>query len=163
MTIPLWVLAVLIPELMLTCLLLRWLPAKRERWIAALPLPVTAVSALALRLTEVSWPDTLASCTGFLWGVMLALAPFSGWVSSWTLPSHGEARLRGREVALVLMGVVTPLSVKGSDAALEKAFSVRQVVRDRGQFPLVMGVALLVVPVTAAVGVGWVTNYAGWA
>ncbi|MGW0787323.1 hypothetical protein ACWD04_03495 [Streptomyces sp. NPDC002911] len=163
MTIPLWALAVLIPELMLTCLLLRWLPVRRERWIAALPLPVTVVTALALRLTEVSWPATLATCTGFLWGVALALAPFSGWVSSWTLSPHGQTRLRGREAALVVMGVVTPLSVKGSDAALEKAFSVRQVVRARGRLPLVMGVALLVVPVTAAVGAGWATEYAGWA
>ncbi|MFB8106114.1 hypothetical protein ACFC3O_25330 [Streptomyces sp. NPDC056007] len=156
MTIPLWVLMVLIPELTLTCVLLRWLPVRRERWIAAMPFPVTAVLALAVRfIAETSWPTALATCAGFLWGVVVALVPFRGWLSSWTLPQQGEARLRWHEGALAMVGAITPLPVQGTDAALEKAFAVRQVVRARGRFPLLMGVALLAVPATCAVGAGW--------
>ncbi|MXG25917.1 hypothetical protein [Streptomyces sp. YIM 132580] len=54
-----------------------------------------------------------------------------------------------------MVGAITPLPVRGTDAALEKAFAVRQVVRARGRFPLLMGVALLAVPATCAVGAGW--------
>ncbi|WNF27000.1 hypothetical protein RI138_09205 [Streptomyces sp. C11-1] len=159
MALPLWVLVALIPEVVLTCSLLRWLPVKRERWMAAMPLPVTVVLALTLRLlAEVSWPTVLATCAGFLWGAVLALAPFRGWVSSWTLPLRGEARLRWPEAALVVVGVVTPLSGKRTDAALEKAFAVRQVVRARGPFPAALGMALLVLPTAAAVVAGWVTR-----
>ncbi|MEV7424441.1 MULTISPECIES: hypothetical protein [unclassified Streptomyces] len=164
MVIPLWVLAVLIPELVLTCVLLRWLPVRRERWIPAMPLPVIVMVALALRFgTEASWQVTLATCAGFLWGAALAVAPFRGWVSSWTLPQEGQDPLRWREMALVVVGVVTPLSFKGTDAALEKTFAVRQVIRARGQFPPAMGVALLVLPVAGAVGAGWGMEFAGWA
>ena len=37
MPISLWILAALVPELLITCVLLRWLPAKGERWIPAPP------------------------------------------------------------------------------------------------------------------------------
>lgn len=162
MAVPLWVFAVLIPDVVLTCLLLRWLPVKKERWIPATPLPVLAVITLVLRfVAHVPWPATLATCAGFLWGVVLALLPFRGWVSSWTLPLRGEARLRGLEVALVLLGALTPLSTKRTKAAMEKAFAERQVARSRGQMPPVVGVALLAVPVACAVGSGWAANTLG--
>ncbi|MDX3491040.1 MULTISPECIES: hypothetical protein [Streptomyces] len=158
------VIAVLVPEVVLTCALLRRLPVRRERWVAAMPLPVTVVTALALRLvSEVSWPAALAACAGFLWGVLLALTPFRGWVSSWTLPLPGEARLRWSEAAIVVMGVLTPLSGGRTDAALEKAFATRRVIRARGPFPPLLGVALLVLPVVTAVGAGWAADHAGWA
>lgn len=156
MTIPLWVLAALIPELLLTCLLLRWLPVKSERWISAMPLPVAAMLTMAVRfIAEASWTATLATCTGFLWGVVVALVPFRGWLSSWTLPQQGEARPRWHEIALALVGAITPLSVKGTEAALEKVFAVRQVVHGRGRFPLPMGIALLTLPAICAAGAGW--------
>lgn len=162
MAVPLWVFAVLVPDLVLTCLLLRWLPVKKERGIPATPLPVVAVMALVLRfVAHVPWPATLATCAGFLWGVVVALLPFRGWVSSWTLPVRGEARLRGLEVVLVLLGALTPLSTRRTKAAMEKAFAERQVVRSRGQMPSVMGVALSVVPVACAVGTGWAANTLG--
>ncbi|MFF6904684.1 hypothetical protein ACFY9Q_01925 [Streptomyces sp. NPDC012389] len=156
MTIPLWVLMALIPELILTCVLLRWLPVKQERWVAAMPPPVTVVLAMAVRfIAETSWPTALATCAGFLWGSAVALVPFRGWVSSWTLPQHGEARLRWHEGVLAMVGAITPLPVKGTDTALEKTFAVRHVVRARGRFPLLMGVTLLVAPAACAVGAGW--------
>lgn len=156
MTIPLWVLMALIPELTLTCLLLRWLPVRSERWISAMPLPVAAVLTMAVRfIAEESWTAALATCTGFLWGVVVALVPFRGWLSSWTLPQRGEARLRWHEAALALVGAITPWSGKGTDVALEKAFAVRQVVHTRGHFPLPMGMALLALPALCAAGAGW--------
>ncbi|MFJ9622040.1 hypothetical protein [Streptomyces sp. NPDC101181] len=152
-------LVALVPEAVLTCALLRWLPVRRERWIAAMPLPVTVLMALTLRLlADQPWPAVLATCAGFLWGVVLALAPFRHWVSSWTLASRGEGRLRWREVALAAVGVLTPLPGERVDAALQKAFAVRQVVRSRGPFPTVLGMALLVLPVAAAVGARWLTG-----
>ncbi|WP_175408494.1 hypothetical protein [Streptomyces sp. TRM64462] len=163
MSVPLWILLVVIPEAVLTCVLLRWLPVRSERWIPALPLPVIAVVALALRfVAHVPWPAAFAACAGFLWGVVLALVPFRGWVSSWTMPVRGDARLRWREVALATVGAVTPVSTKGTSAALEKAFTVRQVVRARGPFPLPLGVALLVVPVACALGAVWAAGALGW-
>ncbi|MEV7643248.1 hypothetical protein AB0O32_25270 [Streptomyces rubiginosohelvolus] len=156
MALALWVLMAMVPEAVLTCVLLRWLPVRQERWVAAMPLPVTALLVLVLRLSaDVPWPVTLATCAGFLWGVLLALAPFRGWVSSWTLPAAGAARLRWGEAALVVVGVLTPLSVGRTDAALEKAFAVRQVARGRGPLPSALGMALLVLPAVAAVGAGW--------
>ncbi|WP_222946893.1 hypothetical protein [Streptomyces sp. TRM49041] len=158
------ILAVLVPEMVITCMLLRWLPVRQERWIPAIPLPVIAVVALLLRfVAQVPWSAALAACTGFLWGVVPALAPFRGWVSSWTLPVRGDARLRAHEVALVALGVVTPLSTKGTKAAMEKAFAVRQVTRARGPFPLMAGVALLVLPVVCAVGAWSAADALGWA
>ncbi|NEB83673.1 hypothetical protein G3I43_05660 [Streptomyces anulatus] len=163
MPFALHVIAVLLPELLLTCVLLRWLPSKRERWVAAMPLPVTIMVALILSsTTEASWPGVLAACAGFLWGGLLALTPFRGWVSSWTLPSPDGTRLRWRETVLVAVGVLTPFSGKRMDAALEKAFATRRVVRARGPFPLVLGVALMVLPAVLAVGAGWATGSAGW-
>ncbi|MFJ6144583.1 hypothetical protein [Streptomyces anulatus] len=163
MPFALHVIAVLLPELVLTCVLLRWLPSKRERWVAAMPLPVTIMVALILSsATEASWPGVLAACAGFLWGGLLALTPFRGWVSSWTLPSPDGTRLRWRETVLVAVGVLTPFSGKRMDAALEKAFATRRVVRARGPFPLVLGVALMVLPAVLAVGAGWATGSAGW-
>jgi hypothetical protein len=90
-----------------------------------------------------------------LWGTLLALLPFRGWVSSWPLPVSGDARLRWREVVLVMPGVLTPLSTKRIDAAMEKAFAVRQVVLPRGPFPPLMGVALLALPVLGAAAIWW--------
>ncbi|WP_435599353.1 hypothetical protein [Streptomyces anulatus] len=163
MPFALHVIAVLLPELVLTCVLLRWLPSKRERWVAAMPLPVTIMVALILwSTTEASWPGVLAACAGFLWGGLLALTPFRGWVSSWTLPPPDGTRLRWRETVLVAVGVLTPFSGKRMDAALEKAFATRRVVRARGPFPLVLGVALMVLPAVLAVGAGWATGSAGW-
>ncbi|WP_405687078.1 hypothetical protein [Streptomyces sp. NBC_00057] len=163
MVVPLWVLAVVIPELVVTCSVLRWLPVKQERWIAALPFPVVVVMALALRfVAQAPWPGVLAACAGLLWGVAVALVPFRGWVSSWTLPARGQGNLGWRGVALVVLGVMTPLTTKRSEAAMEEAFAVRQVVRARGEFPLLMGVALLVIPVVCAVGAGWAVDTLGW-
>ena len=156
MVLPLWVFTVLLTELVVTCMLLRWLPVTHERWMAATPLPAIVLLAVSLRyVAQVPWSVTFAASTGFLWGVAVALVPFRGWVSSWTLPAQGEARLRWREVALVVPAVVTPLSTKGTSAAVEKAFAARQVVRGRGRFPLMLGVALLVAPVTCAMAAGW--------
>lgn len=162
MPVSLWVLAVLVPELVITCMLLRWLPSKHERWVPAIPLPLIAALALVLRfVAQVPWPGTLAACAGFLWGIVPALLPFRGWVSSWTLPVRGEARLRWHEMALALLGAMTPVSTRRTDAAMEKAFTVRQVVTPRGEFPLPMGVALLVTPVVCAVGAGWTADALG--
>ncbi|MFF9506954.1 hypothetical protein ACF1BU_06050 [Streptomyces sp. NPDC014724] len=163
MVVPLWVLAVVIPEFVLTSMVLRWLPAKQERWMAALPFPAMLVMAPTLRfVAQVQWPGVLATCAGLLWGVAIALLPFRGWVSSWTLPARGQGHLGWREVALVALGVLTPLTTKASDAAMEKAFAVRQVVRARGEFPWPMGVALLAIPVGCAVGAGWAVDTLGW-
>jgi hypothetical protein len=163
MSVPLWALAVLMPELVLTCLLLRWLPVKQERWLPAVPLPVIVVMALILRFVgQVPWTVTLAGCTGFLWGCVLALVPFRGWVSSWTLPVGGRARLRWREAVLAVPAVLTPLATRRTDAAMEKAFAVRQVVQGRGRFPPAMGLALLVVPVVCAVGAARAADVLGW-
>ncbi|MFD5474750.1 hypothetical protein [Streptomyces sp. NPDC127105] len=164
MPISLWILMVMISDVLITTVLLRWLPVKDERWIPGTPFPVIIAIALTLRfVTGTPWPATLAACAGFLWGVILALLPFRGWVSSWTLPVHGDARLRWREVALIAPTVLTPLSTKSSKAAMEKAFAVRQVVRARGQFPPMMGLALLTAPVVCAVGAGWAADALGWA
>ncbi|MEV6439982.1 hypothetical protein [Streptomyces anulatus] len=157
------VIALLLPELMLTCVLLRWLPSRRERWIAATPLPVTIMVASVLAsATEASWPTVLAACAGFLWGALLALTPFRGWVSSWTLPLPDGSRLRWRETGLVAVGVLLPLSGARTDAALERAFATRQVVRARGPFPPVLGVALMMLPAVLATGAGWAAGSAGW-
>ncbi|CAL9555415.1 hypothetical protein [Streptomyces sp. enrichment culture] len=162
MTLPLWVVAALLPEVVLTCVLLRWLPVRHERWIPAAPLPVTLVVALGLRfVAELPWAAVLAGCAGFLWGVLAALLPFRGWVSSWTLPVRGDGRLRWREVGLVALGAVTPLSTGAVRAAMDKAFAVRRVVRARGGFPPLMGVALLVLPVAGAVAAGWAVSAVG--
>lgn len=162
MIVPLWLVVVLIPDFVLTCVLLRWLPDRRERRIGLIPLPTAVAMALLMRYgAQVPWPGTLAACAGFLWGVAAALLPFRGWVSSWTLPVAGETRLRLREVALVALSVVTPLSTKRSKAAMEKAFAVRRVARARGRFPLLMGVLLLVIPVVCAVGAGWAADELG--
>lgn len=156
MPISLWIVVVMILEVLLACVLLRWLPAKHERWIPGTPFPAIAALAVTLRFaTGTPWTATLATCAGFLCGIALALLPFRGWVSSWTLPVHGEARLRWREVALLVPATLTPLSTKWSDAAMEKAFAVRQVVRTRGPFPPLMGVALLVLPVAGAAAARW--------
>ncbi|MEV7654216.1 hypothetical protein AB0O39_08580 [Streptomyces anulatus] len=157
------VIALLLPELMLTCVLLRWLPSRRERWVAATPLPVTVmVAAVLAAATEASWPTVLATCAGFLWGALLALTPFRGWVSSWTLPLPDGNRLRWREAGLVAVGVLLPLSGARTDAALERAFATRQVVRARGPFPPALGVALMVLPAMLATGAGWAAGSAGW-
>nr|WSZ99607.1 hypothetical protein OH820_31690 [Streptomyces sp. NBC_00857] len=159
MPISLWILAALVPELLVTCVLLRWLPAKHERWIPATPLPAVAALALILRFVAgAPWSATFAACAGFLWGILLALLPFRGWVSSWTLPVPGEARLRWREVALVVPGVLTPLSTQRTDAALEKAFATRRVPRSRGPFPLLLGAALLALPVACAMAAHWASE-----
>jgi hypothetical protein len=162
MPFTLGVVAVVLCDLLLTCVLLRWIPAKRDRWIAALPFPLIAALTLTLRHTAgASWPAALAGCAGFVWGILLALLPFRGWVSSWTLPVRGEARLRWREAALVVPGVLTPLSTKRMDAAVTKAFAVRQVVRARGPFPLPLGVTLLTVPVACALAARWASQALG--
>lgn len=159
MTLSLWVVAALVPEVVLTCVLLRWLPVRQERWIPAVPLPVTALVALGLRFAAgLPWAAVLAACAGFLWGVLAALLPFRGWVSSWTLPVRGAERLRWHEVGLVALGAVTPLSSAAIRAATDKAFAVRRVVRDRGEFPLLMGVAMLVLPVAGATAAGWAVS-----
>ncbi|MFD4863041.1 hypothetical protein [Streptomyces atratus] len=64
-------------------------------------------------------------------------------------------------MALVVPGFMTPLTTKGSEAAMEEAFAVRQVVRTRGEFPLLMGVALPAIPVVCAVGAGWAVDTLG--
>ncbi|MEV8311948.1 hypothetical protein AB0P36_32675 [Streptomyces flavidovirens] len=162
MVLPLWLVAVAIPEFVLTCILLRWLPDRRERWIPVIPLPAVIMVALIMRYgAQVSWPGTFAACSGFLWGVTMALLPFRRWVSSWTLPIHGEARLRWHEIVLVTLNVTTPLSTKRTKAATEKAFATRQVVHARGRFPLTMGVALLVIPVVCAVAAGLAADALG--
>jgi hypothetical protein len=157
--VSLWVVAVLIPDLALTCILMRWLPVKRERWIVTTPLPGFAVMVLFLHFAgQVSWPETLSACTGFICGTVVALLPFRSWISSWTLPVTGEARLRWHEAALVLLGAMTPLSPRRTKRAMEKAFAPRQVIRPRGQFPPAMGMTLLVIPVLGAVGTEWGTR-----
>jgi hypothetical protein len=99
----LWVVVVLLSDLLITCVLLRWIPAKHERWICATPFPLIVALTLTLRYAAgAPWPAVLAACAGFVWGILLALLPFRGWVSSWALPVPGEARLRWREVALVV-------------------------------------------------------------
>lgn len=151
MPVALAILTVLVSELVVTCVLLRWLPVKRERWIPALPFPVSVVLVLLLRFAaQVPWATACVVSAALLWGVLAALVPFRGWVSSWTLPVHGQARLRGREVAWLVLGVATPASSKKAQAAMAKAFAVRQVVRARGSFPLLLGVCLLVIPVVCA-------------
>jgi hypothetical protein len=156
MSLPLAVLTVLVSELVITTVLLRWLPVKQERWIPGLPFPVVVVLVLLLRFAaELPWAAACAASAAFLWGIVAALAPFRGWVSSWTLPVRGEARLRWHEAAWVVLGVVTPRSPKRAETAMEKAFAIRQVVRARGPFPVLLGVSLLVVPVVCAVGAGW--------
>jgi hypothetical protein len=162
MPFALGVVAVLLSDLLITCVLLRWIPAKHERWIPAIPFPLIAALTLTLRYAAgAPWPAALATCAGFVWGILLALLPFRGWVSSWTLPVRGEARLRWREVALVVPGVLTPLSTKRMDAAMAKAFAVRQVVRDRGPFPLPLGATLLALPVTCALAARWASQALG--
>ncbi|WP_434597978.1 hypothetical protein [Streptomyces sp. A5-4] len=162
MVLPLWLVAAVIPEFVLTCLLVRWLPDKCERWIPVIPLPAVIVLALVMHYgAQVPWPGTLAACSGFLWGITTALLPFRGWVSSWTLPVHGEARLRWHQWVLVVLSVSTPLSTKRTKAATEKAFATRQIVLARGPFPLTMGVALLVIPVVCALAAGWAANALG--
>ncbi|MGW7278872.1 hypothetical protein ACWGIV_11315 [Streptomyces sp. NPDC054844] len=159
MVLPLWVFALFVSDLVLTCVLMRWLPQRRERWVAAVTLPVLAVLALLLRFgAQVSWTAAFAACTGFVWGTVVALLPFRGWVSSWTLPVHGDARLRWPEAVLVLLGSLTPLSTKRTDAAQRKAFTAREVERHRGRFPRLMGLALFLLPALAAVGSGWATG-----
>ncbi|MGV9287357.1 hypothetical protein [Streptomyces sp. NPDC003719] len=156
MLLPLCVFAVLVSDLVLTCVLLRWLPVRRERWIPMVTLPVVAALTLVLGFgVGVPWQAAFAACAGFLCGTVLALLPFRGWVSSWTLPVEGAARLRWPEVALVLLGSLTPLSTKRTDAAQRKAFADREVVRERGRFPQRLGVALFVLPVLCAVSAGW--------
>jgi hypothetical protein len=157
--LPLAVFALLVCDLVLTCVLLRWLPVRRERWIAVVALPAAAALTLVLGVgVRVPWQAAFAACAGFLFGTVLALLPFRGWVSSWTLPVAGPARLRWSEVLLVLLGSLTPLSTKRTDAAQRKAFAVREVVRERGPFPQAMGAALLVLPVLCAVSAGWATG-----
>ncbi|MFD4143134.1 hypothetical protein [Streptomyces sp. NPDC058572] len=163
MPLTLWVVAVLIPEIVLSCLLLRWLPDRRE-WPIPLLIPVPAIVVVALLIRYVAqepWPGTLAACAGFLWGLALALLPFRGWVSSWTLPVHGDARLRWREVVLVALSVATPVSTTRTKAATGKAFAPREVVRERGGFPSAMGVTLLVLPALCAVAAGWAADAVG--
>ncbi|CAM5648050.1 hypothetical protein STENM327S_06308 [Streptomyces tendae] len=156
MLLPLAVFALLVCDLVLTCVLLRWLPERRERWIALVTLPCAAVLTLVLWAgARLPWQAACTACAGFLCGTALALLPFRGWVSSWTLPVAGPARLRWSEVLLVLLGSLTPLSTRRTDAAQRKAFAVRAVARERGPFPLPMGAALLVLPVLCAVGAGW--------
>ena len=162
MNILLWVLVASLSDLSITCMLLRLLPVKQERWIPAIPLPVMVITALILRFAvQVSWEGSLAICAGFLWGVMITLASFRGWVSSWTLPVHGTARMRLHEVALVILCAVAPLETKTTAAAMEKAFAVRPVRRGRGPFPLLMGSMLLVLPTVCAMGAGWATRTLG--
>ncbi|MFE2357000.1 hypothetical protein [Streptomyces parvulus] len=137
-------------------MLLRWLPRRRDRWIPMVTLPVVAALAVILRFgVQVPWLVAFAVCAGFLCGIVLALLPFRGWVSSWTLPVSGEARLLWSEVVLVLLGSLTPLSTKRTDAAQRKAFADRDVVRERGRFPTLLGVALFGLPTLCAVGAGW--------
>ncbi|MFF6780101.1 hypothetical protein [Streptomyces sp. NPDC012510] len=156
MPISAWIVVVTIPEALIACVLLRWLPAQHERWICAVPVPVVATLAVTLRFaSDMPWQAALAAGAGFLWGIVLALLPFRGWVSSWTLPVHGEARLRWREVVLIAPAALTPLSTKRTDAAMEKAFAVRQVVRARGPFPPLLGMALLVLPVMGTAAARW--------
>ncbi|WP_328770014.1 hypothetical protein [Streptomyces sp. NBC_00286] len=156
MPISLWIVAVMIPEVLVSCVLMRWLPAKHERWIPLTLIPAIAALAVTLHfITGTPWPATLTACAGFLWGIALALLPFRGWISSWTLPVHGEARLRWREVVLLVPTALTPLSTTRTDAAMKKALAVRQVVRARGPFPPLMGVALLVLPVAGAAAARW--------
>ncbi|MBF8174998.1 hypothetical protein KVH22_15925 [Streptomyces olivaceus] len=156
MLLPLSVFAVLVFDLVLTCVLLRWLPVRRERWIPMVALPAVAALALVLGFgVRAPWQSVFAACAGFLCGTVLALLPFRGWVSSWTLPVRGEARLRWSEVVLVLVGSLTPLSTKRTNAAQRKAFTVREVVRERGRFPHLLGAALFVLPALCAVGAGW--------
>ncbi|MEV8126045.1 hypothetical protein AB0P07_18400 [Streptomyces sp. NPDC085944] len=156
MLLPLTVFALLLCDLVLTCVLLRWLPLRRERWIALVTFPSAAALTLVLGAgARVPWQAAFAACAGFLCGTVLALLPFRGWVSSWTLPVAGAERLRWSEVLLVLLGSLTPLSTKRTDAAQRKAFAVREVVRERGPFPAPMGAALLVLPVLCAVSAGW--------
>ncbi|MDX2548844.1 hypothetical protein ACOT81_19695 [Streptomyces sp. WI04-05B] len=152
----LWVFAAALTDLLTTCVLLRWIPAKHERLIPFVPFPLLVALALILRhAVGIPWPAALAACTGFLWGILLALLPFRGWISSWTLPVPREDRLRWYEVVLVVPAALTPLSTRRTDAALEKAFAPREVVRERGPFPLVMGVALSVLPVLGAAAARW--------
>ncbi|WP_030898109.1 hypothetical protein [Streptomyces sp. NRRL F-5126] len=159
MPIILWVAIALVPNVVLTCVLLRWLPVRGERWIPALSLPVLAALVLVLRFgAQVPWSEAFAGGAGFVWGAVLALLPFRGWVSSWTLPVHGEERLRWREVLFVLISTFTPLSTRRTKAAVDKAFTPRQVKRLRGPFPWPLGVALFVVPVLCALVAGWASG-----
>ncbi|MCF3964897.1 hypothetical protein [Streptomyces fuscigenes] len=161
MPLTLWLAIALIPNVVLTCVLLRWLPERSERWIPALSPLVLAVLVLIVRLaTGSAWSGALAAGAGFLWGTVVGLLPFRGWVSSWTLPVRGEARLRWREVLLVLLGAATPLNTRRTKAAMEKAFTPREVPRARGPFPYALGAALFLVPVLCAVAAG--TAAAAW-
>ncbi|MBP0457183.1 hypothetical protein [Streptomyces montanisoli] len=156
----LWAAIALVPNVVLTCVLLRWLPVRGERWIPALSAPVLAGLVLVLRFgAQVPWSESFAGGAGFLWGTVLALLPFRRWTSSWTLPVKGDERLRWREALLVLVSALTPLSTRGTKAATTKAFTPRQVERPRGPFPWPMGVALLVVPVLCALAAGWASGF----
>jgi hypothetical protein len=65
---------VLVSEFVVACVLLRWLPVKRERWIPALPFPVIVVLVLLLRFTaRVSWATACVVSAALLWGVVAAL------------------------------------------------------------------------------------------